>query len=158
VLPALHDELASYRARLDPGPGELVFGTSTGARHSPTNIRLRLLAPAIEKANERLAKAKLEPLLEGLTPHSLRRTFASVLFAIGEPPQSVVGQLGHSDPTLTLRYYAREMSRRDGEPDRLKALVQGLDLVPTGTEAAEATSNGHGAEPAKPVNSGSKRP
>jgi integrase len=152
LMPALRDELADYRARLDPEPHELVFGTTTGAKQGATNIRKRIMAPAIEK----LMKDELDPLPAGLTPQTLRRTFASVLCATGEPPQNVMSQLGHSTPAVTLRFYAREMSRRDGEPERLKALVQGLDLVPTGTEAAEATSNGHKAEPAKPVNSGSQ--
>jgi integrase len=88
------------------------------------------------------------------TPHSLRRTFASVLFAIGEPPQNVAGQLGHSDPTLTLSYYAREMSRRDGEPELLRALVQGDELASIGDGGAPATSSGLRAPSGKPVNSG----
>jgi integrase len=45
-----------------------------------------VLLKAIANANEVLAKADVEKLPEGLTPHSLRRTFASLLFAIGEPP------------------------------------------------------------------------
>jgi hypothetical protein len=116
------------------------------------------MAPAVEKANEQLARDELDPLPTGLTPHSLRRTFASVLCAIGEPPQNVMAQLGHSTPAVTLRFYAREMSRRDGEPERLEALVQGLDLVPTGTEAAEATPNGLTAKSANPVESDVKGP
>jgi hypothetical protein len=67
-----------------------------------------------------------------------------------------MSELGHSTPGVTLKFYVGEMSCRDGEPERLKALVQGHDLVPTGTDAADATSNGHRAEPAKPVNSGSQ--
>jgi integrase len=61
VLPALHDELASYRARLDPEPHELVFETSNGTKLNQTNIRLRLLAPAIEKANERPSQGRARP-------------------------------------------------------------------------------------------------
>ena len=154
LLPALRDELADFRARLEPQPHELVFGTTTGAKHGATNIRKRIMAPAVEKANERLAKDELDPLPTGLTPHSLRRTFASVLCATGRTAAERVAQLGHSTPAVTLRFYAREMSRRDGEPERLKALVQGLDLVPTGTEAAEATSNGLRTKSEKPVESG----
>lgn len=32
-------------------------------------------------------------------------------------------QMGHTTPSLTLALYGREMHRRDGERDRLKALV-----------------------------------
>jgi hypothetical protein len=65
-----------------------------------------------------------------------------------------MAQMGHTTPNLTLSIYARQMDRRDGKPERLKALVQGEEFVPMGTEAAEATSNGTRAVPSEPVNSG----
>lgn len=137
VLPALRDELVAYRASLADGPRDaLVFGTSTGGRQSETNVRRRILQPAVEHANEQLAKRNAEPLPERLTPHSLRRTFASILVALGEDPAYVIAQLGHTDPTLTLRIYARQMSRRDGERDRLKALVNGEEWAPAGTSGS----------------------
>ncbi|MBJ7518453.1 MAG: site-specific integrase [Solirubrobacteraceae bacterium] len=137
VLPALRDELAAYRATLGDVPrGALVFATGTGGRQSETNVRRRILQPAVKNANERLAKRNSEPLPERLTPHSLRRTFASILVALGEDPAYVIGQLGHTDPTLTLRIYARQMSRRDGERERLKALVNGEEWAPAGTSGS----------------------
>jgi integrase len=54
----------------------------------------------------------------------LRRTFASLLFAIGEPPTYVMSQMGHTTAGFTLAMYAREMNRRDGEQARLRALVE----------------------------------
>jgi integrase len=104
-----------------------VFGTETGARQGATNVRRRILAPTVVLANKQLATAELEPMPEGLTPHSMRRTFASLLFAIGEPPPYVMAQMGHTTANLTLAIYARQMDRRDGEPDRLRALVSGGD-------------------------------
>lgn len=137
VLPVLRDELVAYRATLgDVRRDARVFGTSTGGRQSETNVRRRILQPAVKQANERLAKRDAEPLPTGLTPHSLRRTFASILVALGEDPAYVIAQLGHTDPTLTLRIYAREMSRRDGERERLKALVNGEEWAPAGTSTA----------------------
>ena len=111
----------------------LVFGTSTGRPESTSNVRRRVLAKAIERANETAVSDQREPLPEGLTPHSLRRTFASVLFALGESPPYVMAQMGHTTAELTLSIYAREMDRRDGEPERLQALVNGADEAPTGT-------------------------
>ncbi len=127
ILPVLRDELAAYRARLAPPPHALVFGTAIGTRQTTTNVRRRILAKAVERANQQLDQHEVEPLPERLTPHSLRRTFASLLFAIGEPPPQVVEQMGHTTPNLTLAVYARCMNRRDGEPERLKALVEGRD-------------------------------
>jgi integrase len=158
VLPALRDELDAYKSRLNPVPDGLVFGTAPGAKQGAANVRVRILARAVEQANEQLAKKNIAPLPTGLTPHSLRRTFASILFAMGESPVYVKGQLGHTDAALTLNYYAREMDRRDGEPERLKALVRGdietqkdRNDVPAATdEAAEKVR--------KPVESGILRP
>lgn len=134
ILPILRDELLAYRAGLRDAPGDmLVFGTSTGQKHSRTNVRRRMLAGAVELANVALERDGIEPLPDGLTPHSLRRTFASLLFAIGEPPPHVMAQMGHTTPALTLAIYAKVMDRRDGEPERLKALVQGLEWEPVGT-------------------------
>jgi integrase len=82
-------------------------------------VRRRILNPAVQHANKQLAKEGLEPL-PALTPHGLRRSYASLLFALGEPPPYVMAQLGHTDPTITLRFYAKVMLRPDGEKDRLK--------------------------------------
>ncbi len=42
-------------------------------------------------------------------PHSLRRTFASLLFALGESLPYVMAQMGHTTPNLTLAIYARRL-------------------------------------------------
>ena len=42
-----------------------------------------------------------------------------------------MAQLGHSDPRFSLRVYTHLMSRRDGERNRLRALVQGADWAET---------------------------
>jgi integrase len=131
ILPVLSKELTSYRKQLTGSDGGLVFATSTGTQHSALNIRRRVLARAIERANAERALAGREPIVVGLTPHSLRRTFASLLFAIGETPPYVMAQMGHTSANLTLSVYARQMLRRDGEPERLRALVEGASGVST---------------------------
>jgi integrase len=155
ILPVLRDELGAYRARLDPAPDVLVFGTATGRRQGATNVRRRMLAKAVERANKQLAKDEAEPLPEGLTPHSLRRTFASLLFAIGETPPYVMAQMGHTTASLTLAIYARQMNRRDREPERLKALVEGREWAALGSSGdisvstATITTNGPERKPAQ---------
>ncbi len=104
-----------------------MFGTLTGRRHGATNIRKRVLAPAVGRAN------LTTPLPEGLTPHSLRRTFASLLYAIGEDPPTVMAEMGHASPALALRIYAQAMRRDRGEKDRLRALVEGVELAVIGS-------------------------
>ena len=89
---------------------------------------------------EHLAERGLSELPAGLTLHSMRRTFASVLFALGRSAPEVMEQLGHADPRLTLRVYARSMRRDAGERDRLTALVGGADWALLGTGASESHS------------------
>jgi integrase len=115
------------RARLEPARVALVFGTSTGNREGATNVRRRVLAKAVKLANRQLAKNGQGQLPAKLTPHDLRRTFASLLFAVGETRPYVMAQMGHTTASLTLAIYARQMDRRDGELERLKALVEGRE-------------------------------
>lgn len=84
-----------------------------------------MLAKAVNRANERLCDTGEVPLPAGLTPHSLRRTFASLLYAIGEPAPVVMQELGHTHPGLALRIYAAAMRRDDDENGRLRALIEG---------------------------------
>jgi integrase len=133
VLPVLHEELAYFRARQTPSIDAVVFGTANDRSLGPSNVRRRILAKAIERADVELDRAKAEPLPMHLTPHSLRRTFASLLFAVGEAPPYVMAQMGHTSANLTLSIYARQMDRRDGESDRLKALVEARDWTCPGS-------------------------
>ncbi|MDQ6747349.1 MAG: site-specific integrase, partial [Candidatus Dormibacteraeota bacterium] len=48
----------------------------------------------------------------------------SLLVALGNDPTNVMGQLGHTDPALTLRVYTL-MRRAPGERNQLKALADG---------------------------------
>lgn len=125
MLPVLRRELSRLQGRLDARRERLVFSTATGRALGATNIRIRVLSRAARQANVNLQAKGRPPLPAGLTPHSLRRTFASLLFALAEPPTYVMSQMGHTTPVLTLALYAREMNRRDGEQARLKALVGG---------------------------------
>jgi hypothetical protein len=51
-------------------------------------------------------------LPEKVTPHTLRRTFASLALAAGRDPRWVMAQLGHTDARLTLNLYAQVMQRQ----------------------------------------------
>ena len=139
IVAVLRDELDAYRARTIYGRDVLVFGSSQGKVQSSSNVRTRVLVKAVDRANKKLKKAGVEPIPK-LTPHSLRRTFACLLFAIGETPPYVMAQMGHTTANLTLAVYARQMNRRDGEPERLKALVQGAEWAATGSSSEESTS------------------
>lgn len=130
---AVHGELRAVKSRR-PGamPDELVFPTGRGGKQSAENFRSRVLAPAVKRASERLVERDLPPLPDRLTPHSLRRTFASVLYALGEDPGVVMDEMGHTDPGLALRVYRQTMRRGDDEKQQLRALVEGRELAVIG--------------------------
>lgn len=95
LLPLLRDELLAHAARRrDADPNALVFATSKGGKIGATNVRRRVLGAAVERANAALAERGSEPLPEGLTPHSLRRTFATIHAELGTPPKRVSRWMG----------------------------------------------------------------
>jgi hypothetical protein len=49
-----------------------------------------------------------------------------------------MAEMGHTTADLTFSVYAREMRRRDGEKDRLRALVQGAEWRGTGSSGLPA--------------------
>jgi hypothetical protein len=70
----LQAELRSHRASLvslgrREGPEVAVFPTYTGGRHNPSNLRTRLLATSVARANEKRA-VEGEMLLPQVTPHT----------------------------------------------------------------------------------------
>lgn len=85
------------------------------------------------------------PLPEHLTPHKLRHTFASLLVALGVDPGSVMDQLGHTDPTFTLRVYRHGMRRDATSKAALRKLVGLTDQPPDW--AAAGSSDAFHASP-----------
>jgi integrase len=139
---ALAQELGAVRVRhADAVVDDYAFATSRGGKQSKDNIRSRVLKAAVTRANENLAKRKLAPLPEGLTPHSLRRTFASVLYALGEDPGIVMDEMGHTDPGLALRIYRQAMRRGEDERAQLQALAEGSGMGIFEERAIDADSS-----------------
>jgi integrase len=102
-----------------------VFTTSKGTPHCKDNLRDRIVAPVLRRADELLASPDRPPLPAGVSPHKLRHTYASILIAIGEDPAGVMAQLVHTDPKFTLRDYTHLMRRDPDERRRLQALING---------------------------------
>jgi integrase len=125
ILPILHGELVRHHHKSPyNSPGDYVFASAAGTKIAESNIRRRVLDRAIVGANKALAKGDEAPLPDGLTPHKLRHTFASILVALGVDAGSVMDQLGHADPGFTLRIYRHGMRRDSAAKQRLRALVE----------------------------------
>jgi integrase len=140
VRGALRDELLALRGRRPERPSTYVYPTRTGARMSADNFRSRVLSAVVKRANANLEAAGAQPLPDGLTPHSLRRTFATVLYALGEAPPVVMQEMGHTDPALALRVYAQVMRLDETQKAQFRALVEGADWANMGERGVENTS------------------
>lgn len=120
----LADELARHLAR-GAGEGPL-FVNTRGERYTPSGIRTAVLAPAAELAAGTL------PGLPTITPHTLRRTFISLLLAGGADVPWVMAQVGHTDPKVTLQIYAQVIqSRQRDYGARVDRMIAGA--MPNGT-------------------------
>ena len=139
LLPVLAGELRALKATRKPTHTDPVFPSAAGTRHDRFSVRGRVLERAIKSANENLEAEGLTALPDGLTLHALRRTFASVLIALGRNPAYVMSQMGHTSPTMTLGLYAKVMPDEDRE--RLRLLVEGADMAVSGSSADLAASD-----------------
>jgi integrase len=144
LLPLLREILIEHKAANGIGPDDPILTTRHGNARDRHNLRQRVVAPVVARAEELLAKRGSQPLPQGISPHKLRHTFASLLLATEKDPTYVMHQLGHTDPVFTLRVYTHLMSRSPEERAALKALVEGhawaLDEEPAQKSAAPQKS------------------
>jgi integrase len=123
LTPVLQKMLTEYRSRSRYGGSEdRVFPTRKGKRDNPSNVRNRFLASAIKCANEELRKAGHQEI-GAITPHSLRRTFISLLLAAGADVPYVMAQAGHTDPRMTLGIYAQVIASSTDHGAALDGLI-----------------------------------
>ncbi len=157
---ALRDELAAVRGRNQDAPqSAYVFPTASGGKLGQNNFRRRVLGRAarlvqgekrpgtgaVGRANERLEADGLPPLPDGLETRSMRRTFASILYALDASPVEVMQEMGHTDPALALKVYAQAMRTSGQEKAALRALTEGIaateelcDGVPSAAQSRQA--------------------
>jgi integrase len=148
---ACAEELRAHAAAKSLDPDGPMFPTSTGGRLNASNLRNRLLIneppdqdglrytsktikgervrvvrspSAVERANDKRAAEGKIPLPKKVTPHTLRRTYASLCFFAGRDPRYVMSQIGHADARLTLQVYAQCMERRRVDYDLVWSLMR----------------------------------
>jgi integrase len=112
----LRDELLEHlmdrqSRKLPMRPADYFFGTATGGRRDPDRFRDRILARSVERASATRAEQGLAPL-PPITPHSLRRTWATFAAMIGRDPKWIAAQIGHTSPSFTFSVYQQVATRR----------------------------------------------
>jgi integrase len=126
------------RARGLPfGPSDHFFGTATGRRRDPDRFRDRILARAVERANSNRAEGGMPPLPE-ITPHSLRRTWATFAAMIGRDPKWIAAQIGHTSPAFTFSVYQQIATRRYVDEQAVWTLMRSLMNPPNAPGAARS--------------------
>jgi integrase len=138
----LIEALSEWKAWRKVGrPDQPVLSTRTKRRQTVTNIDHRLKA-TIRRANAELSDLGIEPISERVTPHSLRRTYASLRAALRDDPVYIAEQLGHEDPAFTFRVYQKAAKRRERLSGAyLEAFDRALHWAETGRKSPEAPAS-----------------
>jgi integrase len=116
VTDQLRDILLGHRAEkirrgYPTDPDAPFFCTRKGTRWDDGNVRERVLAAAAELASQRLVASGLPPLPH-VTPHTMRRTYVSImLLATKFDVAYVQKQVGHEDSKLTVDVYNQLLDR-----------------------------------------------
>ncbi len=138
------DELNSWRAQCGEVRLEgFVFATASGKPRNKDNVRT-ILSRVVAKANEQREACGQAPL-PGVVPHTLRRTYISLMLEAGAPLHYVMDQVGHEDSKTTLEIYA-QVQKRVSRPQVKRAFEELLarsDLGEPGVpaEASDEMSN-----------------
>jgi integrase len=122
IVPALDERLRDHQKAYPSGLRQPAFPTRNGTRQHPDNVRARILAPIRDRANELLAADGRLPIGH-MTPHSLRRTFASILAVCDVPPRRAMYLMGHTDPSLTLAVYQQVLDLGKGSVEMLEQIL-----------------------------------
>lgn len=109
---ALRHELTAFKLRTRHSNEGPMFRNRNGQRQSVSNVERRLKT-TIRRANLRLDELGIQPIDAAVTPHSLRRLYASLRFALGDDPVYVAAQLGHTEPGFSMKVYASAVRRRE---------------------------------------------
>jgi hypothetical protein len=75
-----------------------------------------------ERAKE-ILEADGHPPIAHLTPHTLRRTFASILGVCRVDTRRAVALLGHTDARMTMGVYAQLLKLGDGNVELLEQIM-----------------------------------
>jgi integrase len=122
MVPVLREILLEHRAERGYGLGDPVFATSNDTRNTTHNVRRHVIDPVRARGDELLAEAG-RPAIRTLTPHTLRRTFASILAECNVPPRRAMYLLGRTDPTLTMAVYQQVLDLGDAGIKTLERLL-----------------------------------
>jgi integrase len=101
-----------FKSRRPMSHDDPAFPDSNGRRRDQCQANNQVFAPATQLANSRRQERGERPLPH-VTPHILRHTYISLALETGYSVPYVMQQVGHRDPRMTMRVYAKVCARRD---------------------------------------------
>jgi integrase len=101
-----------FKSRGPMSHDDPAFPDSNGRRRDQCQANNQVFAPATQLANSRRQERGERPLPH-VTPHILRHTYISLALETGYSVPYVMQQVGHRDPRMTMRVYAKVCARRD---------------------------------------------
>jgi len=104
MVPGLRKILPEHRMTRPFRAEDHVFATRNPRPNTPDNARSTIIDAARERANALPGERDEQPIGH-LTPHSLRRTLASMLAELGGGPRRAMYLLGHTDAKFTMGVY-----------------------------------------------------
>ena len=122
MVRALRDHLVVHQLRERTSGAGPAFPTRNGTRQNPDNVRSRIVAPLRIRANELLEAEGRAPIAH-FTPHTLRRTFASILALCDVPPRRAMYLMGHTNASLTLAVYQHVLDGGRGATETLEGCL-----------------------------------
>jgi integrase len=127
----LRDVLLEYvadrvAAGAPAGPNDHFFGGASGRRRSEARLRSGVLDLSVRRANVARTKAGLADLPE-ITPHSLRRTWATFAALAGRDQNWIADQIGHTTPHFTFSVYEQVHRRRYVDEQAIWELMRFAD-------------------------------
>ena len=143
LSPQLGRLLAEHHLRSPfSAAGDPVFASAAGTPLGHDNVSKRGLAGAVKRAG------LLDPSRPGLTMHSCRDTFAShLIIDLGLDVVQVSRQLGHANPAITAKTYARmfdEARHADAIRNAMEASSLGTVLEPRVATEPQAAASAEG--------------
>ncbi|ADB50186.1 tyrosine-type recombinase/integrase [Conexibacter woesei] len=133
---AVHAVGAAAAPAAPADPARPLFANTRGERYTPSGIRTAVLAPAVALAS------RTTHGLPAVTPHTLRRTFISLLLAGGADVPWVMAQVGHTDPKVTLQIYAQVVqSQQRDYGARVDRMIGGAAAFGTGNGTTRAAAS-----------------
>lgn len=121
------DALAAHLGDVSADPDTLVWTAPKGGPLGYNSYRARVWNKAVEAAG-----------LEGLTPHDLRHTSASLMYAAGADVKAIQEQLGHRSPAVTMNTYTHLFEGAyDPVMDRLDEEYRNLERPDSGPNVVD---------------------